>query len=47
MLSSIMLLPRDARSAIKPQDNAPATADDKATRHAMFEKGISTVNNHV
>ena len=42
-----MLLPRETIRAISPHENAPATADDNATRHAMFENGNSTVNSQV
>jgi hypothetical protein len=42
-----MLHPREAISATNPQEQAPATADETATRQAMFENGSSTVNNHV
>lgn len=34
-----MLLPRDTISATRPHESAPATADESATRYAMFEIG--------
>ena len=41
-----MLLPRDTISEIKPHESADATADESATRHAMFENGTNTVKSH-
>ena len=38
---------RQVSNASRPLDNAAATADDNATRKAMFEIGTSFVNSHV
>ena len=45
--SIIMLLPRETMSAIKPHESAPATAEERATRQAMLEKGTRTVKSQV
>jgi hypothetical protein len=47
MPSTIMLLPRDTIRPIRPQDNAPATAEESATRKATLEIGTNTVNSQV
>src|SRR2546430_12419142 len=47
MPSIIMLLPRETISPSKPHETAPATADDNATRQAIFENGNKTVNSQV
>lgn len=46
MLDKIKFEPRDTMSANSPEDNAAATAELTATRHAMFEKGRILVKNH-
>jgi hypothetical protein len=37
--SRMRLVPREARRAMRPLESAPATAEERATRQAMFEKG--------
>lgn len=36
--------PLDTNKAIKPQAKAPATAEETATRQAIFENGSNLVN---
>src|SRR5690348_2013609 len=47
MLSMIMLEPREASSANKPQLTDAAKADATLTRQAIFPKGKILVNIHV
>ena len=44
-LSMNLPLPRQTIKASKPQLQAPATAEDRATRNAILEIGTKTVNN--
>ena len=41
--STVMAPPRETISEIMPHANAPATAEDTATRHAMFDIGSNAV----
>ena len=47
MLSTIRDEARLVSNASRPLESAAATADDNATRNAMFEIGTSSVNSHV
>ena len=47
MLSMIRAEARQVSNASRPLDNAAATADDNATRKAMFEIGTSFVKSQV